>query len=52
MFVQSLVVARFFFSSLINKFIFKKMFVRIVYAFSAGDLVLRTVNIDIRACYL
>ena len=28
------------------------MFVRSIYIFSAGDLVLRTVNMDVRACYL
>ena len=28
------------------------MFVQSVYVFSAGDLVLRAVNIDVRACYL
>ena len=28
------------------------MFAQSVYVFSAGDLVLRAVNIDVRACYL
>ena len=28
------------------------MFVQSVYIFSVGDLVLRAVNIDVRACYL